>query len=142
MCRVGIWQCPGGFEETMWTPASSLTLVSSFENTDLVKRYFACLRVPIITNTHTPSSRYDFALGIPIPPSNSQQGPFKLQRRPTPEHTEQVRMNRLSICTGLAGRLLVKDFTISVLRVRQRLGLMNKTPMKDGMIQQLFNTSM
>ncbi|KAJ6190816.1 hypothetical protein N7519_000837 [Penicillium mononematosum] len=67
----------GGHAETYTNPTTGIVTnvgVIVFENTDLVKRYFARLRVPIITNTlETPSTRYDFALGIPIPPPDDQQ---------------------------------------------------------------------
>jgi hypothetical protein len=67
----------GGHAETYTNPTTGVVTnvgVIVFENTDLVKRYFARLGVPIITNTlETPSTRYDFALGIPIPPPDDQQ---------------------------------------------------------------------
>ncbi len=44
-----------------------------FENTGLVKRYFARLRYPLSPTPETPSARYGFALGIPIPPPDDQQ---------------------------------------------------------------------
>ncbi|KAJ5285481.1 hypothetical protein N7497_005603 [Penicillium chrysogenum] len=67
----------GGHTETYTNPSTGVISnvgVTVFENTDLVKRYFARLGVPIITNSlETPSARYDFALGIPIPPPDDQQ---------------------------------------------------------------------
>jgi hypothetical protein len=67
----------GGHTETYTNPSTGVVSnvgVTVFENTDLVKRYFARLGVPIITNSlETPSARYDFALGIPIPPPDDQQ---------------------------------------------------------------------
>jgi hypothetical protein len=64
----------GGHAETYTSPTTGVVSnvgVVLFENTDLVKRYFARLGVPTITSNPlaSPSSAktYDFALGIPIP---------------------------------------------------------------------------
>ncbi|CAG8893100.1 unnamed protein product [Penicillium egyptiacum] len=70
----------GGHAETYTNPTTGVVAnvgVIVFENTDLVKRYFARLGVPIITSNPrtSPSSAkiYDFALGIPIPAPDDQE---------------------------------------------------------------------
>jgi len=104
----------GGHAETYKNPntgAISNIGVVVFENTDIVKRYFARLRVPTITaNPLTSASwakSYDFALGIPIPPQDAATA--AAQQQALQAATQAYTQNVLSKYSWVDRGFLVQD---------------------------------